>query len=274
MRVTLLGSGTLVPDRRRHSAAHHVAGKGFAVLFDCGAGTLHGMERYGVAWTELTHLVLSHFHTDHVGDVAALLFALKHGAGPYRTVPLTLLGPPGTAGFVERLVDAHLGYFRELGFELRVEEVPREGGWADPDGRFHLGTFPTPHTEHSIACRLEAGEGVVGYTGDTGPSRPVGRFLRGCHLLVAECSLPDPLEVDTHLSPATLAELASEARPELLIATHLYPSLEPGELPELVRAGGYGGEVRVGWDGMVVEVEAGAVRVTDPGGGSPGEPDR
>lgn len=263
MRITILGSGTLLPDRRRHSAAHWVEWNGVGLLLDCGAGTVHGMDRWDVPWRQITHLALSHFHVDHTGDVAALLFALKHGLADGRPEPLVILGPPGIRRFVDRLSDAHFGYLADPGFLVKVVEISREGAWADPAGRFALLAHPTPHTERSVAYRVEAPEGVVGYTGDTGPSPSLGRFLQGSAAMIAECSLTDPPEMDAHLSPATLAELAREAEPDLLVVTHLYPPLDPDAVAGLVRDAGYEGEVVVAWDGTTVDVEGGTAKIVE-----------
>lgn len=263
MKVTILGSGTLLPDGRRHSAAHWIEWAGVGLLLDCGAGTVHGMERYGVAWRRITHLALTHFHVDHTGDVAALLFALKHGLAEGRAEPLVVLGPPGTRRFLDRLAEAHFGYIADPGVLVKVVEIPRDGAWSDPAGRFALLAHPTPHTERSVAYRVEASDGVVGYTGDTGPSPSLGRFLRGSALVIAECSLADPPAMDTHLSPSTLAALAGEAAPDLLVVTHLYPPLDPDTVAELVRDAGYDGEVVVGWDGTRVEVEGGTAKIVE-----------
>ncbi len=108
-----------------------------------------------------------------------------------------------------------------------------------------------------MAYRAEAAEGVVGYTGDTGPSVSVGRFLKGTAVVIAECSLTDPPEMDAHLSPVTLAALAGEADPDLLVVTHLYPPLDPETLAEEICDAGYEGTVVVGWDGTVVKVAGG-----------------
>lgn len=257
MNVTILGSGTLLPDRRRHSAAHWVHWDDVGLLLDCGPGTVHGMDRYGVPWRSLTHLAVTHFHVDHVGDVAALLFALKHGVVEGRAEPLVIVGPPGIRRFVHRLSDAYFGYIADPGFLVKVVEIPREGTWSDPAGRFAILSHPTPHTERSVAYRVEASKGVVGYTGDTGPSATLGRFLKGTAVVIAECSLTDPPEMDAHLSPATLAALAGEAEPDLLVVTHLYPPLDPETVAEEIRDAGYDGTVVVGWDGTEVEVAGG-----------------
>ncbi len=103
----------------------------------------------------------------------------------------------------------------------------------------------------------------MGYTGDTGPSPSLGRFLQGSAAMIAECSLTDPPEMDAHLSPATLAELAREAEPDLLVVTHPYPPLDPDAVAGLVRDAGYGGEVVVAWDGTAVDVEGGTAKIVE-----------
>ncbi|MEX2472299.1 MAG: MBL fold metallo-hydrolase, partial [Gemmatimonadota bacterium] len=111
MRVTVLGSGTLLPDAERHSAAHHVSFGDASVLLDCGSGTVHGLARHGIDWEALTHVAVTHYHPDHVGDLSALMFALRAGASTReraaggaeasRAQPLTLLGPPGFRAYLE-----------------------------------------------------------------------------------------------------------------------------------------------------------------------------
>lgn len=257
VRLTVLGSGTLIPDDDRRSAAHLIEGDGFRLLLDCGAGTVHGFDRHGVAWRGLTHLALSHFHTDHVGDVAPLLFALEHGVRPAREATLTLIGPPGVRDFLDALAGAHGDYVVEPGFPLEVVETARSGSWEAP-GLFRLRTHPTRHTERSVCFRVETDAGVVGYTGDTGEDDAVADFLAGCDVLVAECSLPDPPEVDTHLTPRGVARLARRASPRLLLLTHLYPTLEVRRVPDLVAEAGYTGPTMVAGDGDGAVVTAGA----------------
>ena len=227
MRVTILGSGTLLPDHSRASAGHSVQTGGATILLDCGAGVLQSLHRAGIRWQDVTHIALSHFHTDHVGELPPLLFALRHGLDKEREETLWMLGPPGLSTLLERLAEAHGEYVLDPGFPLEVREIPREGSWSDPEGRFRLSTHPTIHTDESVAYRLESGDGVMGYTGDTGPSTSLAEFLRGVGLLIAECAIADPPQIDTHLSPAGVAEMARIACPDLLVTTHTSPPLDP-----------------------------------------------
>lgn len=266
MRLTVLGSGTLLPEDDRRSAAHLVESGDSRILLDCGAGTVHGFARHGVDWRRLTHLVVSHFHTDHVGDVAALLWALKHGIRPVRTRPFTVVGPPGIRRFMDALAAAHGDFVLDPGFPVRVVELEREDAWEDRGAGGRLACSPAHHTDAAVCWRVETDEGIAGYTGDTGEKAGMAEFLRGSHILVSECGVPDPPEVDTHLSPRGVAELARGVRPGLLLLTHPYPPLDPSALPDLVRAAGYDGEVVTAWDGASAVVHAdGRVRLDRPG---------
>ena len=264
MRLTILGSGTLVPDDGRHGSAYLLEGQGFLLLMDCGSGTLHGLDRHGVRWQDLTHVVLSHFHADHVGDIAALLVALKHGALPPRRDRLTILGPRGLEGLLTKLGDAFGTTLLKGGFPLDLIEPGRPGTWSDPVRGLRLATHPTPHTPSSVAWRVEYGDEVIGYTGDTGPHPPLAGFLAGADVLITECSFPDPPPMDTHLTPRGVAALLAGATPRLAFLTHMYPALEPGTAKGLVRKAGYSGRLEEARDGLVVEIGAGEPRLIRP----------
>lgn len=250
--LTILGSGTLVPDADRHSAAHLVEDGGTRILLDCGSGTLHGFSRHGVGWESLTHVVVTHYHNDHVGDLFAILFALRYGLLEGRRAPLTLVGPVGFGGFLHRLLAVLGPDVLDSGFETRVVELAPGDVLRDDEAGFSLTCHPTPHTEESVAYRLEIGGAVMGYTGDTGPSDAVAEFLRGSDVLVAECALTDPPQWESHLSPATLAAMASIARPRTLVLTHVYPPAVPEESARAVAAAGYTGRVLAATDGLTL----------------------
>ncbi|MGW8267610.1 MAG: MBL fold metallo-hydrolase [Longimicrobiales bacterium] len=259
MRVWIVGSGTLRPDPDRGPPGHWVEIGGDRILMDCGSGTLRTLARLGRAWEAVTTLFVSHFHADHVGELAPLLFALKHGGDSSRTRPLTVLGPRGISDHMDALARAHGRFVLDPGFPVEIVDLDPGTDWASPRGTFRVRTYDTRHADPSLAFRLETDDSILGYTGDTGQDRELGRFLSGCQLLVAECSNVDGADTTNHLTPETLAELASLARPELLVTVHVYPPLSPEEVPDLLARRGYHGTVLAGRDGLVITLRAGAV---------------
>lgn len=254
MRVTIVGSGTLLPNDHHRSPGHLVEAGHASILLDCGSGVLHGLARDGRDWRAISHVAISHFHTDHFGDLPALLWAWTHGVPKQDRRARKLVGPDGMSRVLRALADAHGDFVLEPGCALDVVELGPNDSWEDPSGDFVLRTHKTRHTKESVAYRVETEGGAVGYTGDTGPHPPLGAFLRGVELLIAECSVPDHAPVENHLSPTGVAELAADAQPRTLVLTHIYPQVEREGLVELIRSLGFRGAVELSEDGLVIEM--------------------
>jgi ribonuclease BN (tRNA processing enzyme) len=112
----------------------------------------------------------------------------------------------------------------------------------------------TPHTDRSIAFRLEVSGRSFCYTGDTGFSDEVAVFVQSADVLLIECALPDGQGLDVHLTPSQVAAMARVALPRRLLITHVYPQLDRAEVPQLVREGGWPAEVHVVEDGEVIDI--------------------
>lgn len=258
MILTTLGTGTVVPEPHRRCAAHLVSTGDVRMLLDCGPGAVHRMAEADVDWRTLTHLAITHFHNDHIGDVPMLFFAWKHGMRPSRSLPLDVIGPAGTA----RLL-AGMGIFGDHvtrpPFPIRVQEC--DGGESMTlSNSVHLRCERTPHTDVSLAFRIEDGSASASYTGDTGESEQVARFAAGSDVLLAECSLPESDAMATHLTPVQLARMARLARPRLLVVTHCYPQLDRRQVPWLLREGGWAGATHVARDGDQFDVRTARLR--------------
>lgn len=249
----MVGSGTAAPEPGRVCSCYFVDAGATRILLDCGPGAVHHLARLRLPWRRLDHLLLSHFHNDHIGDIPMLLFALKWGAKERRTEPLTVWGPVGTRERMRRLADALGDHVSDPGFPLEIRELaPGERAGLAPE--VTAACTKTPHTDESVGYRLElAGEragGSVGYTGDTGPSDEVAAFMAGVDVLVAECSLPDEEAIPTHLSPSSLARMAIRAAPARLVVTHVYPWLDAQDVVARVREAGWTGATTRAEDGL------------------------
>ena len=130
---------------------------------------------------------------------------------------------------------------------------------AAPGDRVALGEGVTleaakvPHTPESLAYAVaHAGRRLV-YTGDTGYDEEVGRWARGCDLLLAECSLPAAMAMDIHLTPEQCGRLAAVANARHLALTHFYPPVERTDVRAAV-ASEYAGPVHLAHDGWTLEL--------------------
>lgn len=248
-----MGTGTAVPEGDRGGSCFYLETGGSRLLIDCGPGSVQGLVRREIPWESLTDLVITHFHTDHVGALTGLFFALKHGTDPARDELLDIWGPSGTRRLFSRLAAAVGEYVVDPGFAVRIHEL-RQDVVRTTERGLELSVRSTYHTDESHAVRITGQDAAVGYTGDTGlpegEARALGSFLSGLDVLIAECSLSDEEVSDNHLSPTRLAALATVADPGLLWVTHVYPHVRRrDDVAGLLSAAGYDGPVRVLDDG-------------------------
>ena len=252
MRLTIAGCGTATPDPERVASGYFMEAEGLKLLLDCGPGVVHHMARFGIDWQNITHLLVTHFHNDHIGDIPALFFAWKWGMLPARSAPLHIVGPTGIQKKLKHMAHAMGNHMREPGFEVTVSELRGEEEIVLNDV-VHVKTLSTPHSPESLAYRISEMGFSLGYTGDTGYSEKVAAFLSRVDVLIMECSLPDDQAMDRHLTPATAARMGKLANPGTLVLTPAYPQLNRGTLAAVMRDCGWTGKTIIARDGLVLE---------------------
>ena len=109
--VTLLGTGSPIPDADRAGPSTLVRAGGQTFLIDCGRGVQQRMTAVGVGANGLTALLLTHLHSDHIADLGDVIITRWVTTFDPNPVPLQIIGPPGTA----EVVDATLKAF---GFDI------------------------------------------------------------------------------------------------------------------------------------------------------------
>lgn len=222
MELIILGSGASAPSRKaaevRNPAGYAVRLGSGAVLLDIGFGSVRQLARAGIDPSEVTDVLISHRHPDHIGDLAALLFCLHYDRKP-RKGTLRLFGPAGLKAFVESLRQTHSPWLEPKGYRLEVHELQEGQGAAGPDWRAE--TIESIHNTPALCYRLESAEKVLVYSGDTGVNPKLAEFSKKCDLLLLECTLGDGDKYSWHLNVSQALELASESRARRVLLTHV-----------------------------------------------------
>ncbi len=251
MELIVVGSGTGVPSLKRGSPALAVKAGGRLLLLDLGSGTLRSLLRYGLDFSDIDILALTHRHPDHVGDLVPFFFATRYSLGYIRQEPFQLLVARGFGEFYARLKEAFGEWIEPPPGLLDLRELSPAG----PDEVVWEGlvikSAPTHHTQGSLAFRVEAEGRALVYSGDTDESESLISLARGADLLVLECS--NPFKVPGHLTPPEAGRLAARAGAKRLLLTHFYPPCDEVDVLALA-APEFGGEIIKAEDGLRLEV--------------------
>jgi len=263
LKVTLLGTGSPLPNLKRASSRYLVEAGKDVVLIDHGPGAFQRLMEAGKRATDVSRVFLSHLHFDHCADVIRL-FHHRWDASGDTTPPLRIYGPPGTQEFIDRVFGPQGAFSRDLvsrtQHPLSVGAYRERGGtpprpW--PDTRvtelagpgvlefegWRILRCEVPHYQpflDSFAYRVEFGGKSFVYTSDVNLALPGGappqlvELARGADLLVHylnafafEADHPGGLA-----GPRFAAALARDAQVKTLVTTHHGPWIDGGGRPE------------------------------------------
>jgi ribonuclease BN (tRNA processing enzyme) len=253
MKIIILGTGTATPDLRRNASGLILQTSQTTMAVDMGPGTIRRMVEAGVDTRAIDVILLTHFHADHVSDVAPFLFASNYAYGPARTSSFQLVGPRGLEQFFSALVQAYGHWIIPSNNRLIIEELDADG---DDQISIHdvvIRSAPALHTYPSLSYRVEHEGKSVTISGDTDASDNLVRLAQDADVFICECSLPASLKAPGHLTPAQAGAIAHKAHAKKLILTHFYPPCDEADVVQEA-ASQYAGEIVKAHDHLVVEV--------------------
>ena len=219
MKAVLLGSGGWIPTATRETCCLYLR-KGSDVLFlDAGTGLRHAVEQEDLLeGAGSVHIVLSHFHLDHVVGLGYLpaLHLPEHVViwGPGQS-----LYGDSTRAILRRLLEPP---FFTAGIDSLVTEVSELVEGANECSPFAVRTRrQSLHSEPTLAFRVDD---VVAYCSDTAFDEGNAVLAEGCSVLFHEAwgaeSNPHP---DIHTSARQAGVIARLAGVERLVLIHVNP---------------------------------------------------
>ena len=245
--IVLLGTGTPLPDPERSGPCTAIVVNGTPYLVDVGTGVVRraaAARNKGIKALEPTNLkiaFITHLHSDHTLGLADVMLT------PWimgRHEPLEVYGPAGTPAMADHLVKAYetdiktrmegLEHSNTTGFRTNVHEI--KPGTIYKDANVKVTAFPVSHGQlEAFGYRFETPDRTIVISGDTTPSPALLENCRGCDVLIHEVYTAASFDLVSpewqeyrrtyHTSSKELADLATKAKPGLLI---LYHRANPG----------------------------------------------
>ena len=301
LHVGLCGAGAPMPDPTRAGPCTVVvAGKRMFVV-DAGEGSVRKLSLMNLPPGQVSALLLTHFHSDHIADVGELM--LQHWGTGAAQSPLPVYGPTG----VEQVVQGfNAAYALDDGYRVahhgpKVMPPAGAGGVAHPFAIDRAGpdvtlidepdlkviAFPVDHRPVEPAVGylfVYKGRRVV-VSGDTAPSARLEAAAKGADVLVHEALAPNLVAIQRreaikagranlaaifhdilsyHTTPEQAAAIAQRAGVRYLLYTHIIPPLPSRALNSAFLGRSpeiFHGTLRVGEDGDFLTLPAGSTEI-------------
>jgi|TARA_Y100000385_G_scaffold278700_1_gene327368 ribonuclease Z len=278
-KLIVLGSGTPNPDPDRAGSAYAVVVNETPYLIDFGPGIIRRAASLSPPWggeieamtvKNFEHAFLTHIHSDHSAGLADLLLT------PWimgRNKKLNLYGPEGLEQMAASTLQAYeddINYriygtqpSNKVGYKFNFHLLNE--GLIYKDKNISVEAFKVPHGsfDDAYGFRFTSKDKVIVFSGDTGPSKTLEKFAAGADILVHEVySNAGFLEKTKdwqlyhqghHTSTFELGEIASRAKPKLLLLSHIlfWGSTVDEILKETQST--YSGEIKIAEDLMIIE---------------------
>jgi ribonuclease BN (tRNA processing enzyme) len=279
-RIVLLGTGTPSPDPERSGPATAIVVNGTPYLIDFGPGIVRRIAAAsqkgitGLGVVDVRVAFLTHLHSDHTAGYADLILT-PWSVG--RSQHLEVYGPKGLKHMTDHVLEAYrediairrkdkqaLGVPEQAdGYKVRAFEITP--GIVYQDRNVTVKAFRVNHGDvpQAFGYRIETPDRAIVISGDAAPSQSVIDSCNGCDVLIHEAySMMTYNAVSPsyqqyrrkhHTSSREVAEIATKARPNLLILYHRAnpggvgrPNPEQALLDEVRQL--YGGRVVIGHD--------------------------
>ena len=247
MELIVLGSGTITSPPERNPSGYLLKEENHILLLDVGPGIIRQLKMLSLDLTGIGVIVITHFHLDHCSDLLALLMA-RHLLRPGSNKELTIIGPQGLKAWFESQAQWQ-GKWLHDALPVLVEW---QGADLQADG-WHISAEHTAHTANSLAYRIERHGKLLFFSGDTDWQEALIPLARNADLALIECSLPDQLKQEGHLTPKETGRLAREANVKHLMVTHIYPQNDTSDLRDRVAAY-FSGKITVAQDFLQITI--------------------
>ncbi len=263
MQIQVIGKSPAWQDAGGACSGYLVEHSDSNLLLDCGNGVF-GKLRAVVDFHEVSNVLISHMHGDHILDLIPFAYGLLYGPGPSfpsgPDEPSYVMSegaepqlhlPPGGIDTMRTICGA-------FGSELLIEEAFSVTEY-DPAGSLTIGELRidfqhVPHFIDAWAVRIAEGDSTFVFGADCGPSQELCDFATGADLLMLEATFAhDAEEADGHMTPTQAATLARDANAARLVLTHISDCLDL-EASQRAAAEIFGDSVIVAADGDTWQV--------------------
>jgi ribonuclease Z len=217
--LIILGTAASIPTEDHENTHMAIADTSGAIMIDCVSSPAVRLAKAGLNLDQVTDLVLTHFHPDHVSGVPLLLMNMWLSG---RRSPLRLYGLHHCLKRVEDMMAFYDWENWPDFFPVAFHRLPeRDEVVLIETEETRVLSSPVEHLIPALGLRFEGQPGgeSIAYSCDTEPCDQVVKLAQGCRLLIHEATGAVP----GHSSAEQAGQIASQAGVEELLLIHYSP---------------------------------------------------
>ena len=228
-KILFLGTAAAVASAQRdNTSLLFVDDSGEKILIDCAGSPVTKLAKLGFDYRQISNLVLTHTHVDHIYGIPSLLhsqYKLANRINIFATQECLLL--------VRGLISFHKLEDPKKFPEVSFHTIP-----ADKNNflffeseKTLISSFPVKHAPDSIGLKICFKDPPLTcvYSGDTAFSRTIIQEAKGADYLIHDCACPSRFAKgleEVHTSALALGEIAEEAQVKTLIPIHFLTEID------------------------------------------------
>ena len=215
MKLTVIGNSGPYPPKDGACSGYLLETEDTKILIECGSGILSRLQNY-CCIEDITHIILSHLHYDHMGDVMVLRYAIegKRKRGQ-KLNAIKLFLPDAPVEEYKKIISKDL-------FDVTVIKDNLQVKINNLNVSFARMSHPIP----SYGTRIQEGEKVFVYSGDASYFNFPLKFVSDCDMFLCDSALLSTEKKSSdvpHLTSAEVGEIAKNALVRKLLITHFWP---------------------------------------------------
>lgn len=215
MKLTVLGNNGPYPGIKKACSGYLFEHSNIKILLDCGNGVLSKLQEY-CRIEELTCIILSHLHYDHMSDIMVLKYAVegkrKRGV-EINSIKLYL--PDEPVEEYQKIISKNI-----------FESTPINEGLKLDISNLKISFKMVNHPIKCFATKIENDNKIFVYSGDTALTPELVEFTKDADLFLCDAGLlaKDKKEENVpHLTAYEVGIVAKEANVKRLLLTHFWP---------------------------------------------------
>lgn len=220
-KLVILGSSNAVPDENHENTHMALVGEERQVLIDCVSNPIVRLKQAGLKHEELTDLVLSHMHPDHVSGVPLLLMGM--GLLKRENV-LTVYGLESVLEAMQKMLQSY-DWDTWHSFPVKFQRIAAdELAPLLATDEFRIYTSPVKHFVPTVGFRIEFPKSgkVLAYSCDTAPNPNLLGLAKDADVFIHEAAIPYGSS-EGHSTASQAGEMAQKAGAKKLYLIH-YPT--------------------------------------------------